>query len=186
MGGLLVQESLRLIEIPEYFDRVPLCRQVVVHLARTDDGRPVLPSYTIAGAEGGTAMARSSPLASRVLRCTTFVTLLLVLPMLTGAQADLASRVDVIMAPFASDAPGASVVVVKDGRVLVRRAYGLDNLETRTPMRPEMVFELGSVTKQFTSTAILLLAQQGKLSLDDDVRKYVPDFPDKRARITVN
>ena len=58
--------------------------------------------------------------------------------------------------------------------MLVRRAYGLANLETRTPMRPEMVFELGSVTKQFTSTAILMLAQQGKLALDDDIRKYLP------------
>jgi CubicO group peptidase (beta-lactamase class C family) len=48
-----------------------------------------------------------------------------------------------------------------------------------------MVFELGSVTKQFTSTAILMLVEQGKLSLDDDIRKYVPDFPDKRAHITI-
>jgi len=77
------------------------------------------------------------------------------------------------------------VVVVKDGRVLVRRAYGLANLETRTPMRPEMVFELGSVTKQFTSTAILMLAEQGKLALDDDIRKYVPAFPDKGVHISV-
>ena len=89
------------------------------------------------------------------------------------------------MAPFTSDGPGASVVVVKDGRVLVGRAYGLANLETRTPMRPEMVFELGSVTKQFTSTAILMLAQEGKLALDDDIRKYLTDFPDKGARITL-
>ena len=130
-------------------------------------------------------MVGSIPLASRVLRSTAFLALLLFEPILTGAQADLASRVDAIMAPFTSDGPGASVVVVKDGRVLVRRAYGLANLETRTPMRPEMVFELGSVTKQFTSTAILMLAQQGKLALDDDIRKYVPDFPDKGARITV-
>jgi CubicO group peptidase (beta-lactamase class C family) len=89
------------------------------------------------------------------------------------------------MAPFTSDGPGATVIVVKDGRVLARKAYGLANLETRTPMRPEMVFELGSVTKQFTSAAILMLAEQGTLALDDDIRKYVPDFPDKGPRITI-
>jgi CubicO group peptidase (beta-lactamase class C family) len=128
-------------------------------------------------------MVGSIPLASRVLCSTALLTLLLSEP--AAAQTDLASRVDAIMAPFASDGPGASVAVVKDGRVLVRRAYGLANLETRTPMRPEMVFELGSVTKQFTSTAILMLAEQGKLALDDDIRKYVPDFPDKGAHISV-
>src|SRR5215204_5771520 len=108
-------------------------------------------------------MVSSIPLALRVSCSTALLTFLLFEPILTGARADLGSRVDAIMAPFTSDGPGASVVVVKDRGVLVRRAYGLANLETRTPMRPEMVFELGSVTKQFTSTAILMLAQQGKL-----------------------
>jgi CubicO group peptidase (beta-lactamase class C family) len=98
---------------------------------------------------------------------------------------DLASRIDAIMAPFASDQPGAAVIVVKGGRVLFRKAYGLANLETQTPMRPEMVFEIGSITKQFTSTAILMLEEQGKLALADDVRKYVPQFPDKGAPITI-
>ena len=98
---------------------------------------------------------------------------------------DLASRIDVIMAPVPSDQPGAAVIVVKGGRVLFRKAYGLANLETQTPMQPEMVFEIGSITKQFTSTAILMLAEQGKLALTDDVRTYVPQLPDKGALITI-
>lgn len=130
-------------------------------------------------------MVLSFPLAVRVLRTTACLALFLGQPIRAAAQTELASRVDAIMAPFASEGPGASVAVVKDGRVVVRRAYGFANLETRTPMRPEMVFELGSVTKQFTSTAILMLVQQGKLALDDDIRKYVPDFPDKGPRITI-
>ena len=112
--------------------------------------------------------------------------LLLALAPLDGAQPDLANRLDgMLSSRFAADAPGAAVIVVKDGTVVFRKAYGLANLETGTAMRPEMVFEIGSVTKQFTSTAILMLAERGKLSLDDDLRKYFPDYPDKAARITV-
>jgi D-alanyl-D-alanine carboxypeptidase len=107
----------------------------------------------------------------------------------THAQSPTAQvfkRVDAMLSKtFTANAPGAAVVLVKDGNVLFRKAYGLANLETQTPMRPEMVFELGSVTKQFTSTAILMLAEQGKLSLEDDIKKYFPDYPDKGAKITV-
>jgi CubicO group peptidase (beta-lactamase class C family) len=74
---------------------------------------------------------------------------------------------------------------MQDGKILFRRGYGLANLETKTPMRPEMVFQIGSVTKQFTSTAILMLVEQLKLSLDDDIRKYLPDYPSKGAIITI-
>ncbi len=90
-----------------------------------------------------------------------------------------------LSATFAADAPGAAVVVVKDGKVVFRKGYGRASLELGTPMRPEMVFEIGSVTKQFTSTAVMMLVEQGKLALDDDVRKYLPYFPDKGAKITV-
>jgi CubicO group peptidase (beta-lactamase class C family) len=100
--------------------------------------------------------------------------------------AEISTRVEAILSKtFTTNAPGAAVILVKDGKVLFREAYGLANLETQTPMRPEMVFELGSVTKQFTSTAILMLAEQGKLSLADDIKTYFPDYPDKGATITV-
>src|SRR5512132_598086 len=67
--------------------------------------------------------------------------------------------------------PGAAVIVVKDGKVVLRKGYGMANLELAVPVEPDMVFRLGSITKQFTAVAILMLAEQGKLSLDDDMTK---------------
>lgn len=99
---------------------------------------------------------------------------------------DVASECDAVLAPyFAADAPGVAAIVVKDGRVVYRKAFGLANLELKTPMRPEMVFEIGSVTKQFTSASVMMLVDRGKVALDADVRTYLPDFPDKGAKITV-
>jgi CubicO group peptidase (beta-lactamase class C family) len=83
------------------------------------------------------------------------------------------------------DGPGAAVVLVKDGRVIFRKGYGMANLELKNPMQPDMVFEIGSITKQFTSTAILMLVEQGKISLDDDLHKYLPDYPDKGTKISI-
>ena len=99
---------------------------------------------------------------------------------------NLEAEIDALMTvAFPADKPGAAVAVVKDGNVVYRKAFGLANLELKTPMQPEMVFEIGSVTKQFTATAILMLIEQGKLSLDDDIRKFFPDYPDKGAKITI-
>jgi D-alanyl-D-alanine carboxypeptidase len=100
--------------------------------------------------------------------------------------AQLVSELNGLLSPrFPTDGPGAAVVVVKDGRVIFRKGYGMANLELKTPMQPDMVFEIGSITKQFTSTAILMLVEQGKLSLDDDLHKYLPDYPDKGAKISI-
>ncbi len=100
--------------------------------------------------------------------------------------AQLASELDrLLSARFSVDGPGAAVVVVKEGHVIFRKGYGMANLELKTPMQPGMVFEIGSLTKQFTSTAILMLVEQGKLSLDDDLHKYLPDYPDTGAKISI-
>jgi len=72
--------------------------------------------------------------------------------------------------------PSASVAIVKDGQIAYLQAYGDARLEPRVPARPEMRYSIGSVSKQFTAVAILLLAEQGKLSLDDKVAKFVPDL----------
>jgi D-alanyl-D-alanine carboxypeptidase len=102
------------------------------------------------------------------------------------APTDVTAELDAMLAKtFPPDRPGASAIVVKDGKVLYRKAFGLANLELKVPMQPDNVFEIGSVTKQFTSTAVLMLVEQGKLGLGDDVRKYLADFPDKGATITV-
>ena len=83
------------------------------------------------------------------------------------------------------DAPGCAVGLSENGRPVLTRAYGSANLEYGVPNTPETVFESGSLAKQFTSAAVVLLAQDGKLSLDDDVRKHVPEVPDFGKRITI-
>ncbi len=72
--------------------------------------------------------------------------------------------------------PGASIAVVRDGRIAYRKAYGAARLDPRTAAQPGMRFSIGSVSKQFTATAILMLAEDGKLSLDDPVSRFLPDL----------
>ena len=102
------------------------------------------------------------------------------------AEQDLASRIDAAIAPyFKADAPGATVIVVKDGKPVLRRAYGMADTTKGVKMAPEMALRLGSITKQFTSTAILMLAEEGKLSVDDDITKHLPDYPTRGKKITI-
>jgi CubicO group peptidase (beta-lactamase class C family) len=82
--------------------------------------------------------------------------------------------------------PGAAVLVAKDGQVLLRKGYGLANLELGVPIQPDMVFELGSITKQFTAAAILLLQERGQLSVDDEITRFLPDFPTHGQKITLH
>jgi len=74
--------------------------------------------------------------------------------------------------------PSASVAIVRDGKIVYLHAYGLANLETKTPAQPTMRYSIGSISKQFTAAAILLLQEQGKLSVDDKVSKWVPGLTD--------
>src|SRR5262245_14241438 len=76
-----------------------------------------------------------------------------------------------------TDSPGAAVVVVKDGAVLYQRGFGSANLESRAPITPQTAFDAASVAKQFTGLAVAMLIDRGKLSLDDDIRKHLPDVP---------
>ncbi|MBE4749072.1 beta-lactamase family protein [Corallococcus sp. ZKHCc1 1396] len=84
------------------------------------------------------------------------------------------------------DLPGASVVVIHDGQVVLRRAYGLAELEQRTPATPESNYRLASLSKQFTATAILLLVQDGRLRLDDRVVDVLPGFPPSLREVRVH
>lgn len=111
---------------------------------------------------------------------------LLLLPGLAAAQPPVA-KVDEIFAEWKSqESPGCTVAVAEGGKTLVSRAYGMADLEHDVPITPGTIFEAGSVSKQFTATAVLLLVQQGKLSLTDDVRKYVPELPDYGKPITID
>jgi len=73
-------------------------------------------------------------------------------------------------------APSASIAVVRDGKIVYEHAYGLANVETKLPATPQMRYSIGSISKQFTSAALLMLAEEGKLSLDDKVIRWLPDL----------
>lgn len=99
---------------------------------------------------------------------------------------DLAAAIDdLLQKSYKPGEPGASVIVVKDGKVVFRKGYGKANLELGVAIEPEMVFRLGSITKQFTAVAILMLAEQGKLSVGDEITKYLPDLPARGQKITI-
>ena len=74
--------------------------------------------------------------------------------------------------------PGTSVAVVRDGRIIKATGYGLANVELNVPVTPDTIFQAGSTGKQFLATAILLLAEEGKLSLDDSITKYFSEAPE--------
>lgn len=132
--------------------------------------------------------------ANSVKRLLSALALVLLMGLSTSglAQSKLASDNDlatgingVLEKTFKPDEPGAAVIVVREGKVIFRKGYGLANVELGVPVEPDMVFRLGSVTKQFTAVAILMLAEQGKLSLDDDLTKFLPDYPTKGQKITI-
>jgi CubicO group peptidase (beta-lactamase class C family) len=101
-------------------------------------------------------------------------------------NAQLASKVDQLFSRWDKLAsPGAAVVVVKDGAIIYKHGYGCANLEYDVPITPSTIFHVASVSKQFTAFAIALLASRGKLSLDDDIRKYLPEVPDFGKTITI-
>lgn len=100
---------------------------------------------------------------------------------------DLARSVDAIFAEYAKPgSPGCSLAVIQNGRITYEKGYGLANVEHGVPIDPKKtVFDIGSTSKQITAASILLLAQDGKLSLDDAVRKHVPELPDYGTPITI-
>jgi CubicO group peptidase (beta-lactamase class C family) len=99
---------------------------------------------------------------------------------------DAAKQIDKVFEKWDKpDSPGCSLGVYKDGKIAYKRGYGMANLNDDIPNTPATVFHVASMSKQFTAASIVLLAQQGKLSLDDDVRKYIPELPDFGQRITI-
>jgi CubicO group peptidase (beta-lactamase class C family) len=113
---------------------------------------------------------------------------LLVLPLRAGAQqlADAGARVDRVFERWNSrEAPGCAVGVARDGQPTFSRAYGMADLERDVAATPATIYEAGSVSKQFTAAAVTLLALQGRLSFEDDVRKYIPELPDYGSPIRI-
>lgn len=116
----------------------------------------------------------------RCYRALTILILLLVSPVIGLSQSadGVAAKVDAIFANFDKpDSPGCALGVIKDGKLIYSRGYGKANLEHGIANGSKLVYDIGSTSKQFTAASILLLAQAGKLSLEDDVRKFIPELP---------
>ncbi len=96
------------------------------------------------------------------------------------------AEVDKIFAEWDKpDSPGCALGVIRDGKLIYARGYGMANLEYNIPIKSDSVFRIGSTSKQFAAMAMALLAEEGKVSLDDDIRKYMPELPEYEAPITI-
>lgn len=99
---------------------------------------------------------------------------------------EVTDRVDKLFVEWSKpDSPGCALGIIKDGQFIYRRGYGMANLEYNMPITSKTVFRIGSTSKQFTAVCILLLEEEGKLSLDDDIRKYLPQIPDYGIPMTI-
>ena len=99
---------------------------------------------------------------------------------------DKTAEIDKIFGFAKSDVPGCSVAVSEQGKLVVNRAYGSADLERGVSISPNTIFDAGSVVKQFVAASVLLLVEDGKLSLTEDIRKYIPELPDTGHKITLD
>ena len=101
-------------------------------------------------------------------------------------MAELSAEFDrICREKFPADGPGGAVLVARGDQVLYHKAFGLDDVAGKKPLQPGMVFRIGSVTKQFTAIAILQLVEQGKIDLQDEITRFIPDYPTHGKKITV-
>jgi CubicO group peptidase (beta-lactamase class C family) len=101
-------------------------------------------------------------------------------------DARLAKSVDSFVSPqFAGNQPGVEILIAKKGQIVYQKGFGTANIELNVPVQPDMTFDLGSITKQFTAVAILQLVEQGKIALQDSIQQYIKDFPSKGYKITI-
>ena len=91
----------------------------------------------------------------------------------------------ILTTQFKNDGPGCAALIMKKGEVIYRKAFGKANLELNVSMQAGMIFRIGSITKQFTAVAILQLEEQGKLSVQDEITKFIPEYPTHGYKITV-
>jgi CubicO group peptidase (beta-lactamase class C family) len=94
-------------------------------------------------------------------------------------------QIDALFAGLDGNSPGCAVSISRDGKTLVRRAYGMATLELNVAITPDTIFEAGSASKQFVAATVLLLARQGRIKLSDDIRRFLPEMPDYGSVITV-
>lgn len=107
-------------------------------------------------------------------------------PAVQASPASLAAGIDALIAPhFTAQNPGLTVIATQDGKTVFRKAYGLADVAAERAMTAEAPMRIGSMTKQFTAVGILLLADEGKLALTDDITRFLPDYPTHGAKITI-
>ncbi len=100
---------------------------------------------------------------------------------------NLEEKINSYMSEFyKADTPGFSLLVAKNGQTIYKNGFGMANLELGVPAAPKHVFEIGSITKQFTAVSILILEEQGKLNLQDEITKFIPDYPTQGKIITIH
>jgi CubicO group peptidase (beta-lactamase class C family) len=105
---------------------------------------------------------------------------------MAAPPSELSQRVDAVFADLdRTDSPGCAIGVVQDGRLVYERGYGMASLEFGVPNSPQLVYYAASISKEFVAASIVLAAQEGKLALDDDIRKYLPEIPDYGHTITI-
>ena len=101
-------------------------------------------------------------------------------------QTRIEQRIDAVLtAEIEPGGPGAAIAVIRDGQFIHRKAYGLANIEWSVPLDPDAVFRIASLTKQFTATAIMMLAERGLLSIEAPIETYLPDWPARGRTVTV-
>jgi CubicO group peptidase (beta-lactamase class C family) len=113
--------------------------------------------------------------------------LILIVSLTCFAQDGVSNKVDdyVRAEMQAAQIPGVSLAVIKNGEIVLARGYGLANVEHQVPVKPETIFQSGSMGKQFTATAVIMLVEDGKIGLEDPITKYFPDAPEPWKKITV-
>src|SRR5262245_12307699 len=114
-----------------------------------------------------------------------FIGLLLTASCTPSPTSVTAAKVDPLFAAWKPDSPGCGVGVSRNGAVTFERSYGMASLERRAPMTPSTEFPLASITKAFTAMSVLLAADRGLLSLDDEVGKYISDWADREHHVTI-
>jgi len=104
-----------------------------------------------------------------------------------GSAQNLTTQYDSMLAvQFPAHEPGAVALIAKEGKIIYQKAVGKADLELDVPMKTDMVFRVGSITKQFTAVSILMLMEQGKLKLDDPITKFIPNYPNQGHNITLH
>ena len=122
----------------------------------------------------------------RISRVFMAVTVLLFLAGLIAAD-EKTDKIDKLFAEWDTTvSPGCALAVVKDGEIIYERGYGMAKIEDGLAMTPTKIFDIGSTSKQFTATCVAMLVRDGKISLDDDVRKHIPELPRYEKTITID